>query len=584
MRLIAWGRRACAAATTLLAAASTILACGALDPGPEADRPPPVDDDTREILLRNARIFTAADDGEFASAIALTDGEITWVGDDAVAGDHTGPDTAVFDLGGRLVLPGLHDVHQHTLEARLEVIDCLLDPEVTNAEDHRRAMRRCEAHPDTGWVLGWGHRVGSLVDAERAPRLILDEVFPSTPAAFGEESSHSTWVNSAALAALGIDRDTVAPPGGIIVRDDDGEPNGILVDAAGELPWNLALARSEALDEANYAAVLLGLAANNGHGITSAVDARVYWRRGYVEAYERAQADDVLTVRMVLSLWAYPDADDDAQLSALAARYRDDGGMLRVSQIKVYADGLLQNTTAALLEPYLGDTWGYERGLSYFDLDRLTRYTRSLQAVGFDMHVHAIGDRGVRETLDAIEATHTDAGGDDAHHRLTHVELVHPDDVPRFAALGAFADMQLSEWTDPAHVQELGEFIGAERASERAWPVRDLHEAGATLVFSSDYDVGELSPFAGIERAVTRGDQSLPTVADAVRAYTINAARLMRSETATGSLEIGKRADLIVVDRDIFSVPETQIGDARVLWTLVDGRDVYRRAGFDPGS
>ena len=551
------------------------------------DAPPAVGDAEpaapgADMVLMNGRIFTANANDTFVNAIAVTGGAVVWKGINDAASNWIGSNTVVVDLGGRLVLPGLHDVHQHPLEAQLDVIDCILDPMEWDPEDYVDDLVGCAATDETGWVLGWGFSVLTVVWAQRPPREILDEVFPDTPVAIMEETSHSTLVNSAALAALVIDMHTPNPPGGLIIKDESGQPNGLLVDSAGEWPWDTALAPTPALEAGNDAALLAGQALNSQHGITSAVDARVYLGRGHLEAYQKAAAADALTVRMVLALWAYADADDTEQIAELSALFDDSGGMLRTRQIKVYSDGLTQNTTAALLEPYVTETWGPLLGLNYFDEARLASYTGALQAVGFDMHIHAIGDRAVREALNAIEATKDDFGGGTARHRLTHVELVHPDDVPRFAALGVHADMQLAEWTLPDALHDMDEFIGAERVDERAWPAKDIHDTGAVLALSSDYDVGSLSPFDGMEIALTRGEQSLPDVTAAVRAYTINAARIMGSESWTGSLEVGKRADFVVLDQDIFVVLPHKIGATKVLWTVLDGEEVYRAPGYEP--
>ncbi len=534
------------------------------------------------LVVRNARVFTADAGNTFVSAIAVDDGAIVWVGDDADSEAYVGSGTKVVDLDGRLVLPGLHDVHQHPLEAHLDVIDCLLDPNEWDPEDYSDDLVGCAPSETTGWVLGWGFSVLTIVWATRPPREILDEVFPDTPVAIMEETSHSTMVNTAGLVALGIDADTPNPPGGIIVKDDAGQPNGLLVDSAGEWPWDSALEASPALDAENYKALLAGQDDNSKHGITSAVDARVYLGRGHLAAYERAAAEDALSVRMVLALWAYADADDSEQIPELSALLSDDGGLLRVRQVKLYSDGLTQNTTAALLEPYVAETWGPPTGLNYFEQSRLEAYAKALQAVGFDLHIHTIGDRAVREALNAIEATRGDPGGATARHHLTHVELVHPDDVPRFGALDVLADMQMSEWTMGDRLHDSDELIGAERVDERSWPLASLREAGATVALSSDYDVGSLSPFDGMEVALTRGVQALPDVAAAVKAYTIDAARIMRSEDLTGSLEVGKRADLVVLDQDIFKALPQKIGGTNVLWTLLDGEEVYRAGGFTP--
>ena len=541
-----------------------------------------------DLLLHNGKIFTAATGPEFVTALAIdAEGQITWIGDDPAGLMSSAK--AKIDLQGRVVLPGFHDVHQHTLEAHLEVIDCILEDGETaqDPEDHYVTIAKCAPGKDTGWVLGWGHSVLTLLAALRPPREILDEAFPTTPVAIMEMTSHSTWVNTAALTALKIDANTPDPPGGIIVREDDGSASGILVDSAGEWPWDLALAQSPALDTKNYDALRTGQANNSRHGITSAVDARVYWKRGHLAAYQKAADNDHLTARTTLSLWAYPSAEDAQQLDALVAMYAaptEADALLHTTQVKLYSDGLLENTTAALLQPYRVETWGPKTGLSYFDQARIAKYATHLQAVGFDLHIHAIGDRAVRESLNAIEAAKASPGGDKARHRLTHVEIIHPDDIPRFAALGVYADMQLTQYNHPDRVHEYDEYLGSAVVTERAWPLRTLHESmrqaniGAAL--SSDYDVSPLSPFEGIQRAVTRGDQSLPSVEEAVRAYTVFPAAITHSEQQTGTLQPGKAADLIVVDKDIFTIPKTDIAKTRVLWTLLQGDEVFRHPDF----
>ena len=344
---------------------------------------------------------------------------------------------------------------------------------------------------------------------------------------------------------------------------------------------DLALTPNATLDALNDQALADGLAELARHGITSVVDARAHWRRGYVEAYERAAQNHTLTSRVVLSLWAYPYLDDAQQLSTLAAMYSDDpGSLLRASQIKIYSDGELNHRTAALLDPYLCCELAGSTGLNYSDQARLQSYIQTLGAVGFDFHIHAIGDRGVHEALNAIEA----AQGPGARHRLTHVELVQPSDVPRFAELGVIADMQMSfSSVEPAHAYELAFLLGTGRIDERQWRLRALHEAGATVVLSSDYDVGELSPFAGMERALSRGDQSLPSLDTAIRAYTLNAAYLMRQEDRVGSIEVGKRADLVVLDRNPFEIPTAQLSQVQVVQTFLDGEAVHGENPFpDP--
>lgn len=541
---------------------------------PPTDRPDGGEQGADLMIL--GPVYTVDAASSRASAVGSRDGVIVYVGDAAGAGAWTDDGTEVVELAAdQVVLPGLHDMHVHILEAFHPAITCVLNP--AGPANMATQMSRCDVSPGTDWVLGWGHTIEDLEFASRNPKAYLDDHFPNTPVAVMELTSHSAWVNSEALRRLGIDGDTADPIGGVISRWS-GQADGLLLDSAGELPFDMALEANPALMAQNVEALRAGLAFANRHGVTSLSDARAYWKRGYVEAWEQVRDEGDLTVRASVGLWAYPTMDTGELIDTLAAMYSDEpGARLRFNQVKLYSDGLVSNTTAALLDPYSTETWAGSRGLNYFDEARLTRMARELTAVGFDLHVHTIGDRAVHEALNAIEAT----AGETARpprHRLTHVEMVAPADVSRFAKLGVIADMQTSEWTLPEHLHDNDVFLGADRVDERSWPLRDLHESGAQLTLSSDYDVGDMSPFKGMARAIDRGDQSLPDVDAAIRAYTINAAAAMRQEDRVGSIEVGKLADLVVVDRD--PVSTDALAGTKVLWTLVEGEPVYRRAGF----
>ena len=539
-----------------------------------------------DLVIQNARIWTGDETNPWAEAMVVTDGRIAAVGERATADSMIGPDTVTEDLDGRLVLPGFHDTHVHPIEAGSPVLgNCILDDEA-GAESLVPVLSGCAAGvPEGDWVLGWGHSIYSLLDAERSPREILDEAIPNHPAAMHEFTSHSVWANSAALALAGIDAESENPPGGFIVREPGGsEPNGILMDSVGDQVLGLALTPTPELDDLNYEGLLWSLEQLASNGITSIAEARTYVDRNYIELWERAEADDELTVRVTLGLWADTLRDDDEQLAELKGLLRrDPASRLQLGQVKIYTDGLLENTTAALIDPYLEDL-GIPggRGLSYFDSDRLTRYVTELEAAGFDMHIHAIGDRGVREALDAIEAARDTNGPAMAgRHHVTHVEYLHPDDLERFSRLDAFVSLQFSGWwTAEEYLHDADWLIGAERVDTEAFRIRDLLESNSDVVLNSDWDVGELSPFAGIARAIDRGDQSLPDVEAAVRAYTTTPARLLRQEAISGTLAVRMRADFVVVDRDIFSEDPASIAEARVLWTVLDGEETFRAPGF----
>ena len=543
------------------------------------DGSPATDGDTSTgMALVNGRIYTANPAQTWAEALVIKDGVIRFVGSTVGARDHIESGMEILDLHGKLALPGLHDVHMHPLEAGSEVVKCELSPE-DGLPQWKYAISECaNLNPGAGWLLGHGHGLDELLQARETPRAILDRLVPDRPIAIMEETSHSVWVNSKALEKAGITSTTPHPQGGAILQDTAGNPNGILLDAAGDMVFEQAFMPAEQFTEANYQGLLKGLAAVAKHGITSIADARVYWRRGYLDAWQRAERENKLTARATLGLWAYPGMDDAQQLAALKSMFSNDQTrLLRVNQIKFYVDGVLHNATAALHQPYreyfpeVGPV-----GLNYFSEERLERYIAELERVGFDAHIHAIGDRAVHEGLNAIQAARQlNGGASNARHRLTHLELVALADRPRFKAQGVIADFQVTgEFALPQNHKDMEPLIGP-RAYEML-PLRAIWDTGATVTLSSDWDVSSPSPFVGMQHALQLGAQSLPNRESVVKAYTRNAAYALHQETMTGSLEVGKYGDVVVVNQNLFEVPVDEIGNTKVLHTLLGGKSVYR--------
>lgn len=544
-----------------------------------------------ELILENGRVYTVNPDQPWAEAVAVADGRIIFVGDTAGAADHAGPETERVDLDGRMVLPGLHDVHTHpaAIGADPRQSFCSFTEEMT-PPDMAEIIASCAPSQPEEWVAGGGMSIWSFLASGVEPLGFLDQHLPDRPAVFLDISGHAVIANSAAFEQAGIDLSTPDPPGGAYLRDpESGELIGVALDTAADTlnamaaPPSSDTAKDLAYENLQY--ILNEFAAA---GLTSIVDARTFWQRGDHEAWIRAEADGLLPMRSILALWGYPQADDEQQLAELAALYRDDPeSLLRFSQVKLYSDGLISNTTAALLDPYLVDldigTNG-NRGLNYFTEERIARYVTELQDVGFDLFIHAIGDRGVHESLNAIETAALSAEGADHRHRLTHLDLVDPADRPRFAELGVIADFQTAgEFTLPDNWErDAGPFIG-DRAADQ-FPMRDILDAGAVVTLSSDWDVSDFNPFVGLEHAVQMGERGL-SLEEAIEAYTISAAYLMRQETITGSIEPGKAADLVVIDQNLFDVPTADIDNTTVLLTLLAGSATHRDPSFtDFGS
>ncbi|MFN0174005.1 MAG: amidohydrolase [Saprospiraceae bacterium] len=530
-----------------------------------------------ETVFFNGKIYTVNPASPWADAVYVKDGIIKYVGTNEAAKNMASKDAELIDLEGGFMMPGIHDVHVHPLEAASENFKFILDDNETDPENYADDVANAGAsNPGTGWLLGWGHLLETILEATRDPKEILDDVVSDRPVAIMEQTSHSIWCNSKALQLLGFTSSTPNPTGGIIMRNNSGEPNGILVDNAGELLMALALAPTAQSMENDYKGLVeFALPELAKHGITSVSEARTFWKRNQQDTWKKIEADGKLTCRVNLGLWAYPIEEDATQIASIKALYSNDPNkLLRINQIKVYADGIIHNTTAAMHDDYLIDYFalGTNKGLNYFTESRLAQYISALEGTGFDFHIHALGNRGIHESLNAVQQGGTSMG----RHRITHVEYVDPADYGRFASLNVTADAQVAgDFTQPTHWHDNDYLVGAALAS-KIIPIKDLKAAGARLTLSSDWDVSDLNPFIGLENAVTRTPQEI-SLEDAVRAYTINAAYVMRQENKVGTVEVGKEADLILLDRNIFEIPVSQISETKVDLTYLKGKLVYER-------
>jgi predicted amidohydrolase YtcJ len=507
----------------------------------------------------------------------VKDGVITYVGTNEQAKAQASANVQVIDLQGQMMMPGIHDVHMHPLEASTNNFKFSLSNSETNPENYAATVKQAlQDNPGTDWLLGGGHSLETILSATRAPRLILDDISTTRPIGIMEQTSHSFWCNSKALEVLGITQLTPDPQGGIIGREANGVPNGLLIDNAGELLAEVALKATNTKEETDYQGLVgFALPEMAKYGITSACEARTFWKRNYHKVWQRIEAEGKLTARINLALWAYPTENDASQIQTLKSLYNNDNSkLLRINQIKLYMDGVVHNTTAALHTNYQEDILGngIGNGLNYFTQDRLAQYIAQLESTGFDFFIHSIGNRGTTEALNAIEKSGTSKG----RHRLTHLEMVQPSDLARFNALNVTADCQVAgSFTHPEHWSENASLVGTALADNLV-PLKSLTTAKARLTLSSDWDVSTLNPFVGMQNAVTRSPQEI-SLAEAVKAYTINAAYTMRQEDKVGTIEVGKEADLIVLDRDIFSISPTSIGQTQVTSTYLRGKLVYQK-------
>ncbi|MGW1287493.1 amidohydrolase [Streptomyces sp. NPDC001118] len=538
-----------------------------------------------DLLFTGGPVLTPeGPEGRTATAVAVTGGRITAVGGDELR-DLAGPGTEMVDLAGRLLLPGFQDAHIHPVPAGLELTQCDLSG-TTTAEETVAAVRAyADAHPEREWILGGGWSMEAFTGGTPTKEL-LDAVVPDRPVYLPNRDHHGAWVNSRALQLAGVDRNTPDPADGRIERDATGEPSGTLQEGAMQLVGRLT---PPATPADRLAALLHAQRHLHALGITAWQDALVGDFLGMdnpAEAYLAAARDGSLTARVVGALWWDRERGAEQIPELVEKRAALSHGRFRAGTVKLMLDGVAENGTAALLDPYL-DRCGCataNRGKSFIDPSRLPGYITELDALGFQCHFHALGDRAVRDALDAVEAARAANGPSDTRPHLAHLQVVHPDDVPRFARLGATANIQ-PLWA--AHEPQMDEltipFLGAERAAWQ-YPFGALLRSGARLAAGSDWPVSSPDPLQGIHVAVNRVEPGgtasvfLPEerlgLADALMAYTAGSAYVNHLDD-TGRVAVGALADLVVLDRDPFAGPPEAIAETTVALTYVGGERVH---------
>ncbi|MFD8775610.1 amidohydrolase [Streptomyces sp. NPDC059916] len=540
-----------------------------------------------DLVFTGGPVHTFSPARSRATSVAVRGERIVAVGHDEVR-QLVGPATEVVDLKGKLLIPGFQDAHAHPVGGGLELGQCDLSGATTLDEYRSRISAYAQAHPDTEWITGGGWSMeafpGGLPTAAE-----LDALVPDRPAYLVNRDHHGAWVNSRALQAAGIDARTPDPADGRIERDADGAPTGMLQEGAANLIGRLL---PPVTLEQRITGLLRAQALMHSLGVTAWQDALLGEHANLTDptdAYLATAADGRLTARVVGSLW-WDRSRGTEQIDELVAR-RTAGtrGRLRCTTVKIMQDGVAENGTAALLGPYL-DGCGCasdNSGISFVPPLDLQKYVTELDARGFQVHFHALGDRAVREALDAVEAARTANGRTDTRPHLAHLQVVHPDDIGRFRELGATANMQ-ALWA--AHEPQMDDltipFLGPERSAWQ-YPFGDLQRSGATLAAGSDWPVSSPDPIEAIHVAVNRvlpdatpgtpvflPEQRIGLDA-ALTAYTAGSAYVNHLDDVTGSITAGRLADLVVLDRDPFAAPTEEIGATRVLETFVGGERVY---------
>lgn len=535
-----------------------------------------------DAVYTNARIYTVDAGNSWAEAMAIKGGKIVAVGAAADIAAHIGDSTEVNDLQGRMVMPGIHDTHIHPSDAGItKTLECSFLVYVL--DEALSALQDCLADIPAGeWLRGGQWNDGLFVGTEKMPKEILDEIAPNHPVFLMDWSVHNAWVNSRALEIFGINDETPDPSGGVIVRDpDSGEATGILLDNAA-YDYRRELPQYDLEDRANALAWSIDQIAQ--YGVTTFKEALV--TTANLEAYAVLEQRGALPLNIKTSLtwkssWANSHEDEVALIESRVDRATE---IIDTDFAKIMLDGIPPTYTAAMLEPYepseaFGNEW---RGKLMHTPEVLAADVTSLDAQGLGITIHATGDRSARTALDAFEAARDANGNNGVVHQVSHAELIHPDDIPRFATLNVAAEMCPILWY-PIPGLDWEAWLGPDRG---VWPVKTLIDSGALVIYGSDWAVVPTpNPWPGIESMVTRADpagssgatlwpEQAIDLATTIQVFTRNGAIANKVGDSSGSLEVGKDADFIVLDRNIFEVPINDVGETEVLLSVVGGTAV----------
>ena len=532
-----------------------------------------------DLVLRNGKIYTMDAAKSWAQSLAIQDGKIVAVGTDNEIGKYIHKDTKVVDLAGKMVMPSFIDSHVHPVSSGMEMDQLDFGTLNTKEEVLKAIADYVKANPDQKWIRGNSWQLPVFPQANPKKEW-LDAILPDRPALMTAADGHSVWVNSKALELAGITKNTPDPEGGRIERNDRGEPSGTLRESATELVWKIWPKSTPAERKAG---LIRALKKMNELGITGFQEASASAES--MEAYRAVEKEGMMTARVTIAQYADPDKglEQIADLKKRRAEYK--GKHLYPTAVKIFVDGVIEANTAAMLKPYL-DT--KEPGKLLWSPEKLNSFVGRIDSDAFQVHFHAIGDGAVRAALDSVEMARKANGSRDARPVLSHIELIDPADIVRFAPLNAIPCFQpLWAWEDP-YIKDLTiPKLGPER-SRWIYPMKSVSDTGAKLAFGSDWSVSSVNPLDGIEVAVTRRDagatdagpsfleQERLSLEKALAAYTIGSAYANFWDKQTGSLEKGKSADLIVLSQNLFDVPPAAINQTKVVLTMFEGAILYQ--------
>ncbi len=576
------------AVTTSLALAALgalITACESSNTPPPAAEAPGIA--TADTVITGGKIYTVSDQQPWADAVAITDGMYTYVGNAEGVSAYIGDGTKVIDLEGKMAMPGINDAHVHPMEGAMkDLYDCNF-PFTATPDVIAAAISSCvEEQPDAVWIRGgqWGSDFFVNFPIKN-PREWLDEVSGDKAVYLADDALHNGWFNSKALELLGIDKDTPNPPGVEILKDEEtGEPTGLLLEVFGFI-GNALPDRSpeEYLEAARY---VVGVA--NGFGITgmkgaSATDNQI---GGFIAL---DNTGDMSAYYAGCLQTPYGHREEPLDISELEAR-RDAQSSPHVDTryIKLFTDGVpTASRTAAMLAPYVPEAENAppNSGMLHINEEVLTTDVVAMDKAGFTIKIHTAGDRSVHVALNAVEAARNANGDSGLRHELSHAGYISNEDLPRFAELNAVAGLTPYIWNPSPIIQSVINAVGPR--GEQYWPVKSLLASGAPVLAGSDWPAAaiNMSPWAAIEALVTRADpigdypgelwpEEAVTLEQALQIFTLHGARALRLEEKTGSVEVGKSAELIVLNQNLFEVPIKAVSDTQVETVFFEGRVV----------
>ena len=562
---------------------------------------------TADLILHNGFVYTVDSGAGTAQAVAVKDDKIIFVGNSEDALEYKGETTNTIDMKGRMLLPSFFEGHCHCFEDADRIHSCKLR-DLGTVDDYLRVIKEyVEKHPDYTVIRGIGWK-NNLFPAAGPTKGLLDEIRSDIPIFLYSSDHHSAWVNSKALETAGITRDTPNPPGGGVIEHDAlGEPSGTVRESAIDIV-------EDVLPDYSVEQYMQGIkqfqAKANSWGFTGAFEARLFFkRRNRIEAVKRLASAGELTMRFRAAYEIMPDNSiADVGEYAKARELDDSGEFFQVNTIKFCQDGVVEGLTAQLIEPYLVETpMGSDfKGEPKFELEQYKIFAAECEKQGFQIHVHAIGDGATRYSLDAFAYSRQQNGRKDLRNAITHLQLVAPEDIKRFRDLDVIANVNTYwQFMEDYHFEIRIPYLGKKRA-DMQFPLKSFIDAGVMIVTSSDYGgTNPVNPLFAIQVGMTRTmpDGALPygvvsdrhdpkykeqlwpeekaDLKDLIASVTYNPAYANFLDELTGSIEVGKSADMVLLDKNLFELPAAEISKAKVLMTVFKGKTVFQDASFD---